>query len=73
MRFATPLRRSFSALPLLAVAVAAFAPATPVPVVVAAPAAMEAGCGQAEPLGALGLARMPGDLGGLGRRLRCAG
>ena len=73
MRFATPLRRSLSALPLLAVAVAAFMPAAPAPTVASAPAAMEAGCGQAEPVGALGLARMPGDLGGLGRRLRCAG
>ncbi|WP_290889933.1 hypothetical protein [Arenimonas sp.] len=73
MRFATPLRRSLSALPLLAVAVAAFLPSPPVPAVVSAAAAMEAGCGQAEPVGALGLARMPGDLGTLGRRLRCAG
>lgn len=73
MRFATPLRRSLFALPLLAVAVAAFVPASPVPGVVSAPSAMETACGQAEPVGALGLARMPGDLGGLGRRLRCAG
>lgn len=73
MRFATPLRRSLSALPLLAVAVAGFVPAPPVPAVASTSAAMESACGQVEPVGALGLARMPGDLGGLGRRLRCAG
>ena len=73
MRLATPLRRSLFALPLLAVAVAAFTPPRTVPALVLAPAAGGSGCDQVEPVGALGLARMPGDLGGLGRRLRCAG
>lgn len=73
MRLATPLRRSLFALPLLAVAVGAFAPPRALPGLALVPAANESGCDQAEPVGALGLARMPGDLGGLGRRLRCAG
>lgn len=73
MRPATPLRRSLFALPLLAVALTAFAPPRAVPAMVLVPVADSAGCGPAEPVGALGLARMPGDLGGLGRRLRCAG
>lgn len=70
MRLATPLRRSLFALPLLAVALAAWGvPAAP-PALVLEPVSGGMDCG---PVGALGLARMPGDLGGLGRRLRCAG
>jgi hypothetical protein len=73
MRLATPLRRSLFALPLLAIAVAALIPPRATPVLALQPLAEAPGCGPAEPVGALGLARVPGDLGGLGRRLRCAG
>ena len=74
MRLTTLLRRSLFALPLLAFALAAVVPRQALPAFVLVPAADAAGCASAaEPVGALGLARVPGDLGGLGRRLRCAG
>ena len=73
MRLATPLRRSLSALPLLAISVVALLPPRALPVVALAPMTLASDCVQAESVGALGLARMPGDLGALGRRLRCAG
>jgi hypothetical protein len=73
MRLATTLRRSLFALPLLVIAVAAFLPPRATPVLALQPLAEAPGCGPAEPVGALGLARVPGDLGSLGRRLRCAG
>ena len=74
MRLATLLRRSLFSLPLFAVALAAVMPRQALPVIVLLPVADAAGCASAaEPVGALGLARVPGDLGGVGRRLRCAG
>ena len=73
MRLATLLRRSLFALPLLAVSLAGLLPPRDAPVLVLQPIAEGLGCGPSEPVGALGLARVPGDLGGLGRRLRCAG
>lgn len=69
MRLATQLRRSLFALPLLAVALMAQPPAAaPAPGMAAAGGL---GCGRAEPVGMLGLARMPGDLGHFGNRRRC--
>ena len=75
MSLATHLRRSLAALPLLALAATA--------AVVEPPALGEdLGAALAEgwtceasprPAGALGLARMPGDLAVVGRRLYCAG
>jgi hypothetical protein len=53
--------------------VAAFIPPRATPVLALQPPVEAPDCGPAEPVGALGLARVPGDLGGLGRRLRCAG
>ena len=75
MSLATHLRRSLAALPLLALAATA---------AVVEPPALGAGleeslvggwaCDDApRPAGALGLARMPGDLAVVGRRLYCAG
>jgi hypothetical protein len=69
MRLATHLRRSVFALPLLAVALMADVPAPRLATDVAASPGL--GCGRAAPVGVLGLARMPGDLGHFGRRMRC--
>lgn len=74
-RLSTPLHRSLFVLPLLAVAMAAIAHEPP---------AIGAGIGQAvvatmecsdtpRPAGMLALARMPGDLGLMSRRIHCAG
>lgn len=70
----TPLHRSLFALPLLAVALAA---------VTREPPSLTDGlerlvansidCEATRPAGRLGLARMPGDLGLISRRLHCAG
>lgn len=78
MRLSTQLHRSLFALPLLALALvgAGGESAVDLPVPVAAPAhALVASLDCAEslrPAGSRGLARMPGDIGALGRRLRCA-
>ncbi len=69
MRLATQIRRSVFALPLLAVALLADVPAPTLPTDVVASSGL--GCSRAAPVGVLGLARMPGDLGHLGRRMRC--
>jgi hypothetical protein len=69
MRLATQLRRSVFALPLLAVALMADVPAPRLAPDVAASNGL--GCSRAAPVGVLGLARIPGDLGHLGRRMRC--
>lgn len=74
MTLSTHLHRSLFALPLLALAlVAALLPQPSLKDTVRA--AVEAGlsCGEAvQPAGALGLARMPGDLGLISRRISCA-
>lgn len=75
MSLATHLRRSLAALPLLALAATA---------AVVEPPSLDVGLEDAlvggwacedtpRPAGALGLARMPGDLAVVGRRLYCAG
>ncbi|WP_374474074.1 hypothetical protein [Arenimonas sp.] len=74
MSLSTHLNRSLFALPLLALGVAA-ALLPPPSLEDTVRAAVEAGldCGEAvQPAGALGLARMPGDLGLIGRRITCA-
>ena len=74
-RLSTPIHRSLFSLPLLAVAVAAMAHEPP---------SLGAGLEQvvavgidcrdtARPAGVLALARMPGDLGLISRRIHCAG
>ncbi len=71
----THLRRSLSALPLLAVGLvgAAAADATPEPPMVVRVLVASVDCESTlRPAGVLGLARMPGDLAPMGRRLRCA-
>ncbi len=83
----TQIHRALFALPLLAVGLAAAFAAGPVPgphpalpqaaeATLALPAGMlvaKLDCAATlAPVGALGLARMPGDIGPLGRRLRCA-
>lgn len=75
MSLSTHLRRSVFALPLLAVAAAGLAsverPVAPT-LQVWLPATDD--CAEpARPAGARGLARMPGDLSPLNRRMRCAG
>lgn len=75
MSLATHLRRSLMALPLLALGVAAIAVEPPaladtLRATLAGGVACEPG---ARPAGALGLARMPGDLGLVSRRISCAG
>ena len=76
----TPLHRALFALPLLAVSLAGFASAPPraqseLPRLFGIEAGAESGGCQAaiRPTGALALARMPGDIGPPGFRLRCAG
>ncbi len=69
MRLTTQLRRSVFALPLLAVALFADVPSPAAGPAYVASAGL--GCGSAAPVGIRGLARMPGDLGHLGRRMRC--
>jgi hypothetical protein len=74
MTLSTHLHRSLFALPLLALGVAA-ALLPPPSLEETVRAAVEAGldCSETvQPAGALGLARMPGDLGLIGRRLSCA-
>jgi hypothetical protein len=77
MRLATQLLRSLSALPLMMVAVAALVvgnPPAPHPDRLDDLAALPViDCAPAAPAGLRGLARMPGDLGQLGRRISCAG
>jgi hypothetical protein len=78
MPLSTHLRRSLFALPLLAVGLAGLAsaerPVPPAPSVLEAWQADAGDCGASpRPVGALGLARMPGDLTAYARRLRCAG
>ena len=75
MSLSTHLRRSFFALPLLAVAVVGFArvEAPAAPVLQAWEAAGDDCAAPSRPVGARGLVRMPGDLSPLHRRLRCAG
>lgn len=75
MNHHTHLRRSLAALPLLALGLAALQfepPSVPrvLGEVVSAGLACEPGTGEAGPRG---LARMPGDLGLMVRRLHCAG
>lgn len=78
MRLSTQLHRSLFALPLLAIGLMAAgageAPPSPVLVPVALAEAAMSGldCASPPPAGPRGLARMPGDIGALGRRLRCA-
>ena len=71
----TPLHRSLFALPLLAVALAALAhepPALGAGVELFVANAID--CSEVpRPAGRLGLARMPGDLGLISRRLHCMG
>lgn len=74
MSLSTHLRRSLFALPLLAVALAGVA-SMERPVTPALEAWVPAGddcAAPARPVGARGLARMPGDLVPFNRRLRCA-
>lgn len=74
MRLSTQLLRSLFALPLLLVAVAALVVGNPPsPSVAEIGEVSAAGCAQVAPAGLRGLARMPGDLGQLGRRISCAG
>lgn len=74
MRLTTHLRRSVFALPLLAVAVASLSglDRPDVPVFQAWQPASDDCAAPPRSVGADGLARMPGDLGQLNRRLRCA-
>ena len=79
MRLSTQLHRSLFALPLLMVGLAAVGleeAATSdrlVPASLAEASISDAACASAaRPAGPRGLARMPGDIGALGRRLRCA-
>lgn len=74
MTLSTHLHRSLFALPLLALALAA-ALVPPPSLKDTVRAAVDAGlaCGETvQPAGALGLARMPGDLGLVSRRISCA-
>lgn len=74
MTLSTHLHRSLFALPLLALALAA-ALQPPPSLKDTVRTAVTAGlaCGEAvQPAGALGLARMPGDLGLISRRISCA-
>lgn len=75
MSLSTHLRRSVFALPLLAVAVAGLArvEAPAAPVLQAWDAATDLCTTPSRPVGARGLARMPGDLSPFNRRMRCAG
>ena len=75
MSLSTHLRRSVFALPLLAVAVAGLArvEAPPAAPLLQAWEAATDDCAPSRPIGARGLASMPGDLSPLRRRLRCAG
>jgi len=74
MRLSTHLHRSLAALPLLALGLLAVPSevarrAEPLRLIIAD----EAGCAEAaRPVGALGLARMPGDLAVISRRMSCA-
>lgn len=77
---ATPLHRALFALPLLAVSLAGFASAPPSPQAelprlfgIEAEGGNSACQAAIRPTGALALARMPGDIGPPGFRLRCAG
>ncbi len=74
MSLSTHLRRSLFALPLLAVAVAGLIhlerPGDPA--LQAWVPASDDCAAPSRPVGALGLARMPGDLSPLNRRFRCA-
>lgn len=71
----TPLHRSLFALPLLAVALAAIAHEPPsLGAGLERLVATTVDCSDTtRPAGRLGLARVPGDLGLLSRRLSCAG
>ncbi|MBW8310751.1 MAG: hypothetical protein K0M64_01840 [Rhizobium sp.] len=74
MTLSSHLQRSLFALPLLALGLAA-ALQPPPSLKDAVGTAVTAGlaCSEAvQPAGALGLARMPGDLGLIGRRINCA-
>lgn len=74
-RLSTPLHRSLFALPLLAVAMAAIAHEPP-SVGAGLERVVAAGieCSDTpRPAGMLALARMPGDLGLMSRRIHCAG
>ncbi|MFY2763892.1 hypothetical protein [Arenimonas sp. MALMAid1274] len=78
MRLSTQLHRSLFALPLLAVGLLATTAGDASPVSLPVPAALaEAAlpgldCSNPRPAGPRGLARVPGDIATLGRRLRCA-
>jgi hypothetical protein len=74
MRLATQLLRSLFALLLVIVAVAALLVGNPPAPRLEDLATLPAtDCAPAAPAGLRGLARMPGDLGQLGRRIGCAG
>lgn len=75
MSLSTHLRRSVFALPLLAVAIAGLASVEqPVPPTRQAWMPDSDVCAvPMRPVGVRGLAHMPGDLGALQRRMRCAG
>lgn len=74
MRLSLHLHRSLAALPLLVLGLlAAGHEAAPAPEPLRLIIADEAGCAEAaRPVGARGLARMPGDLAVIGRRISCA-
>jgi hypothetical protein len=74
-RLSTPLHRSLFSLPLLAVAVAAIAHEPPsVGIGLETMVATSIDCRDTpRPAGMLALARMPGDLGLMSRRIHCAG
>jgi hypothetical protein len=75
MRLSTHLRRSVFALPLLAVAVLGLGSleAPVAPTLQAWEPAADDCAAPSRPVGARGLARMPGDLSPFNRRMRCAG
>lgn len=75
LNLSTPLHRSLFALPLLAVGLAAIAHEPPaLGAGVERLVANSIDCSETpRPAGRLGLARMPGDLGLISRRLHCIG
>lgn len=73
MRLATHLHRSVLALPLLALAVVAVASEPPaIGASLRAAVVATLACDADLPAGPRGLARMPGDLGPLHRRVQCS-
>ena len=75
VNLSTAMHRSLFALPLLAVALAAAAHEPPsLGAALERVVATTVDCSESpRPAGRLGLARMPGDLGVISRRLHCAG